>query len=239
MATRPVFMSMDTQPYVEVADTEFKYYPGFAISQARKSIECLDEAFCKKHPEHIGKILEVSSKSSVDLGIQLSAFNLMYTMSDGSRHTVETVFQAGKCFENGKQYIDLLYGTSYEAKKDERLHNSGCVIGFSLEGTTFPTEPITFFYDWLYTNALNQNNELANHVIAYSAFTDIAFNPARSLNCQARSVAVFVGLRNSGKLTAALESPESFLELVYKQKDNKSNKHPTSQQISLWDYIKS
>lgn len=236
MATRPVFVSITTQPYVEVIDTEFKYHSGFAVSQAQKSIRSLSESFCTKHPQYIGKILEVSSKAAENLGVRLSAFNLMYTMRNGTKHTVETVFQAGKCFENGMQYIDLLNGSSYDAKKDERLHSSGNVIGFKLEEVTFPAEPITFFYDWLYINALHQNTDLAQQAVKYSAFTDIAFNPAKSLNCQARAAAVYVGLHNSGMLKKALMSPEAFLHTVFGQTTEKTADCPP-QQLDIWSML--
>lgn len=46
-------------------------------------------------------------------------------------------------------------------------------------------------------------------------FTDIEFNPKKSLNCQARSAAIFVSLERSGLLQQALSSPAHFKEIVY------------------------
>ena len=47
-------------------------------------------------------------------------------------------------------------------------------------------------------NALLENEKLAAAVLEYDAFTDIEFNPDRSLNCQAKAAACFVGLRRAG-----------------------------------------
>lgn len=215
MAVRPVFVTSDIRPYVDMISTAFRFYPGLAVTQARKSVHSLHEAFLTSCPEHTGKVLEISSRSPDALGVQLSAFNLQYSLSDGSIHTVETVFQSSKCFENGSQYIDLLDRSSYEAKKDGRLRSSGNVVAFRLEGKEFPILPTTFFYDWIYLNAIHQNNALSDQLLNYSAFTDIAFNPARSFNCQARSAALYVSLCRSGLLTKALSAPEEFMRLVY------------------------
>lgn len=51
--------------------------------------------------------------------------------------------------------------------------------------------------------------------MSYDAFTDIEYNPKRSINCQARSVAKVVGLARAGLLAEALRSPMAFLELGY------------------------
>ncbi len=39
--------------------------------------------------------------------------------------------------------------------------------------------------------ALFQNPELSKELLRFEAFTDIAFNPQKSLNCQARAAARF------------------------------------------------
>jgi hypothetical protein len=51
------------------------------------------------------------------------------------------------------------------------------------------------FYDWLYLSALYEHREgLRNHIFHYAGFTDIEFNPERSINCQARSCVLLVSL---------------------------------------------
>ena len=70
----------------------------------------------------------------------------------------------------------------------------------------WPLIPRTRFYDWLYITALSQNKELSEAVINYNAFTDIEFNPRKSINCQARSAAIYVSLYRAGKLEEYLSS---------------------------------
>ncbi len=214
MAKRPVFKIGTNIPFFREINTEFQFFPGFSMAQQKKSMESLHQAYNRLFPED--KILEVSTRSEAELGTQLSAFNLLF------RHQalpapvpVENVFQSGKVFEHGGPYTDLLNKTPREAKKDSRLRESGNLTAFCFMGENFPLEPKTFFYDWIYINALNQNPELAEQLVKYQAFTDIAFNPARSVNCQARSCAIFVSLKLSGRLEQALHSRKNFLALVY------------------------
>ena len=215
MAVRPVFVAQTSKPFVKTELTEFVYYSGFALSQSRKSIESLHDHFVSNNREFDGLLLEISTKSNFPLGVRLSAFHLMYSFMDGRQYSVENVFQSGKCFSNGQRYPEILDLSASEAKKYPALRTSGDVVSFQLEGTEYPTEPKTFFYQWLYVNALFQNQDLANEVVKYRAFTDIAFNPAKSINCQARSAALFVALHESGLLHEAISSPERFTELVF------------------------
>jgi hypothetical protein len=74
-------------------------------------------------------------------------------------------------------------------------------------------EPKTAFYDWLYINALLKNPSIVEQVTDRDGFTDIEFNPERSINCQARSAALFCALYHTDKLEFALESRANFLSL--------------------------
>ncbi|AWE42171.1 MULTISPECIES: hypothetical protein [unclassified Actinobaculum] len=213
MARRPVFIPTDDVPFVVERAVEFEYHPGFSVQQKQRSIASLHGSFLADWPGR--KVLEVSSKSTVGLGIQLSAFNLMIHAIDDAQCSVEAAFQAAKKFENGGPYADLTQASSRQAKRDQRLQQSGRLIGFEFFGRRFPLEPRTYFYDWLYASALCGDEELLKQVTEYSAFTDIEFNPKRSMNCQARSVAKVVGLWQADELTAALESPESFLAIGF------------------------
>lgn len=82
----------------------------------------------------------------------------------------------------------------------------------------FPLEPKDYFYNWLYINSLYRNPGLAKRILEYDSFSDIEFNPKRSVNCQARAVAIFVGLSKSKKLEEAMKSKESFFKVVYGEK---------------------
>lgn len=214
MANRPVFISDPNgmTPY-KVEHLDFKYYSGFNISQKRKSIESLHNEYLKKYPK--GNILEISSYSSCPLGVQLSAFNLKVMGKEGRLYSVESIFQSSKVFERGGPFTDILFKTSLEAKKDERLKSSGNLIGFKFHNVNYPIEPKTFFYNWIYLNVLNFHPELWEQIITYNAFTDIGFNPQKQYNCQAESVAIFVGLIQRKKFKESMKSLENFLHYVY------------------------
>ena len=55
-------------------------------------------------------------------------------------------------------------------------------------------------------HALDENKELADQICEYDAFTDIAFNPEKSINCQAYACAVYATLQRKGEVRNALES---------------------------------
>lgn len=212
MAERPVFIpSNEGKLLVEEKMVSFTWHPGFALSQAQKSIAALHDAARESVD---GEILEISSKSPMELGVALSAFNLSFETPKGRKLTVETAFQGSKVFEGGQQYEDLYETRSRDAKTDVRLKQSGDVIAFRFEGEEWPLEPKTAFYDWLYLQALWQNRELASQLHDYDAFTDIVFNPKKSFNCQARAAALFVSLEKRNLLKEVLRSRERYLEII-------------------------
>lgn len=222
MAIRPVFFVIDNAPYVKQVNIDFTFYSGFSITQKQKSFQELHRKFLVVYPNH--NILEVSSKSDTALGVKLSAFNLPVKTSI-REFTVETAFQSSKVFEFGGPYIDLLDKTSREAKKDERLRNSGKLISFEYFGKVYPLEPKDYFYNWLYLNSLNCNKSLIGELMNYTAFTDIEFNPDKSINCQAKAVALYVSLLKKGLLDEALNSQNEFLRIVYGNNCNNSNRY--------------
>lgn len=190
---------------------EFQWNPGFAPVQKKKNISALHTAAAQKRHS---PLLEVSTKSDAKLGVRLSAFNLPVELEGGKKTTLECAFQGSKLFEKGGPYTDIFTKNSFEAKKDERLRNSGEVTGFLFEGVQFPAEPKTAFYDWLYARALAPHRAYLSRLNEYAGFTDIEFNPGKSINCQARSCAIFVGLCRKGRLDYAIVSPRNFLEVV-------------------------
>ena len=227
MAKRPAFLISEDKPYFKEINTQFTYFNGFSIQQKQKSIDSLHNAIKKLHPE--AKVLEISRYSLTELGTKLSAFNLGVSI-DGKKTTVESAFQSSKVFENGGPYTDLFYSPSIVSKKDERLSSSGRLMKFVLLGNEFPTRPKTFFYDWLYVNAVSQNTELLTKLSEYNAFTDIAFNPEKSINCQARSAAICVSLFKKGLLSDALKNKDEFKKIVYSDE----NKITEGVQISFF-----
>lgn len=212
MAKRPIFVPLhDGKRYVLERYVEFHWHAGFAKSQKQKSIRDLHEM---AHREYgVRNPLEVSSKSEDPLGVALSSFNLSFTTKRGRTLTVEAAFQGSKVFELGGPFVDIFRKRPIEAKRDERLRSNGALIKFSFFGVDWELEPKTAFYDWLYINALLRNPDLVDQVTDRDGFTDIEFNPERSINCQARSAALFCALYHTDKLGFAMESRENFLSL--------------------------
>ena len=211
MANRPVFVVKKTAPYCSVLNAEFPWAGGFAKSQKQKNVAQMHRCFARAYPGK--KALEISSASTEAIGVAASAFHLKKDVpSLGASVPVECVFQAGKVFSGGGPYTDLLQAAPIDAKRDPRLRSSGELIAFRFENRDYPLIPRTAFYDYLYVTALLENPELAAELTEYDGFTDIAFNPEKSLNCQARAAAVFVSLHRLGMLEAAREF-ETFVGL--------------------------
>ena len=215
MAKRPIFTpNFSGFPYVDAIDIEFKWHPGFAKSQLQKSIASLHEAAEKLNK--ISPILEISSKSTLSLGVSLSAFNLSLKTLNDQRMSVECAYQGSKVFEKGGPYHELYSVSSREAKMDERLRDSGELIAFNFCGEDFPIEPKTAFYDWLYMNALCQKKrDFVKELEVFQGFSDIVFNPNRSLNCQARAAALFVSLSKNGLIDEKIfRDKDYYLDLI-------------------------
>lgn len=214
MASRPIFLPQKSgELLVCTKYVDFDWSPGMAVSQKQKSISSLHASairngFCK-YP------LEVSSKSDIPLGVNLSAFNLKgITKKKEQVFTVETLYQSSKVFEEGGPYRDLLNVGSKIAKQDKRLKCSGNLIGFNLFGEEWLLEPKTAFYDWIYINTLDKNKGLANQIEQYDAFTDIEFNPKKSINCQAYSVALYSALVMRDLIDDVLGDRLAYLQIV-------------------------
>ncbi|WP_413482188.1 DUF6977 family protein [Morganella psychrotolerans] len=215
MAQRPVYIPFsDKSLFVKTELVDFTWFRGMSVSQKQKSIDSLHDA-AKINLPNVEKILEISSKSRTPLGVALSAFNLSFTTLKQQRTlTIECAFQGSKVFQRGGPFIDMFEMTPREAKKDKRLLTSGRLTGFKFFGKVWELEPQTAFYDWLYISALRKQRELAEQIIDYDAFTDIEFNPERSINCQAYSAALYISLFRLGILDEAISSKESFLDTI-------------------------
>lgn len=180
MAERPAFFIH--QGKVVSVMYSFDWFPGFAVSQKQKSIESLHNAILRTDVD--GKPLEISTKGKDAIGIKLSAFNLKL-----NNYALENIFQSAKVFEDGGPYLDLLDVLPKEAKHDKRLHNSGNLRAFHYQNENFPLTPKTAFYDFIYIAAVKQSlaTDEINAILNYNYFTDIEFNPAKSINTQARA----------------------------------------------------
>lgn len=183
MAKRPAYYIKNGQ--IIKSDYEFQWFSGFSLAQKQRSIAALHNAIISANQG--ANPLEISTKGTIDLGRKLSAFNLKL-----NGYTLENIFQSSKVFSNGGPYHDLLNVSPKDAKRDERLQNSGKLIGFNYNGTDFPLEPKTVFYDYIYINAVKDtfSPDEIEQITNYTHFTDIEFNPQRSVNTQAKSVAI-------------------------------------------------
>ena len=183
MAERPAFFIRQGKVVSELYS--FEWFPGFAVSQKQKSIESLHNAIVKADAN--ARPLEFSTKSKETIGVNLSAFNLKL-----NNYPLENIFQSSKVFENGGPYLDLLDVLPKEAKRDERLHHSGDLRAFRYQNEDFPLTPKTVFYDFIYISAVKKSfaEDEINAISRYNYFTDIEFNPAKSINTQARTAAM-------------------------------------------------
>ncbi|HAX03796.1 MAG: hypothetical protein A2Y45_08245 [Tenericutes bacterium GWC2_34_14] len=216
MAKKKYFLVGNQSKIYYEHECEFEYFNGFALTQKHKSIDSFHHTINENNNFNI---LEISSKSQSAIGRSLSAFNLKYKLNE-MMYPVECVYQSSKVFEYGGPYKDLLFMSPLLTKKDSRLRESGRLLKFDLNNKDYSSEPKTLFYDWLYCNAVYQNKELSLEIIKYDCFTDIEFNHMKSINCQARSAAIYVGLCKKGLIDQALSDINIFKLLVYPKGQN-------------------
>lgn len=220
MAKRPVFIPLCKNDHlVKEVDFDFQWNPGFAPIQKKKNIFALHNA---AKEAGLFPLLEVSSKSDELIGQRLSAFSLKIQTDIGSI-SIESAFQGSKIFAKGGPYTDLYKKDSREAKKDQRIKTSGELIGFNFMGHEWPLTPKTAFYDWLYLTALLPHRKYLKKLYDYKGFTDIEFNPKKSINCQARTCALLVSLLKIDHLNYALSSQNNFIDIV--KSDSIKKKH--------------
>ncbi|WP_296203769.1 DarT1-associated NADAR antitoxin family protein [Psychrobacter sp. UBA3962] len=212
MEYKPVFMPrVGSDNLVKTDMVRIERHVGFATRQKKKTLNDLHRVIKKKYG--FKNVLELSTKSGNKLSFPLSPYSLQITNDNGQKSSVENAFQASKVFEQGGPYLDLLTEKPRQARKDERLISSGELTGYDYFGMEWGVEPLTTFYDWLYINALKQHPELHEEVVQYQAFTDISFNPKKSVHCAAYSLAMFVALHKRD-LLKGIEDPGTFYDLV-------------------------
>lgn len=200
MAVRKIFVpETRSDTYVKTYEVQFNWNVGNSLENIQSMVQRMHMAASYEHG--LKNLCEISGASVSPTERSLSAFQLPIKIKNKVT-TVECAYQGSKVFERGGPYQDLYNVGSRQAKKDPRLFNSGKLVSFQLGDIEYSTEPKTAFYDWLYVGALCkwvEEMEISNmRFIKYlnqsDGFTDIYFNPNRSINCQARSVALFVSL---------------------------------------------
>lgn len=212
MANRPIFVPLPTAEHlIQEQYINFKWNPGFSVTQKKKNVVALHHA---ANEAGWSPLLEISTKSGHDLGKRLSAFNLKIETRTGPI-SVEAAYQGSKVFSQGGPYQDIYEKSALEAKKDVRIKTSGDLTHFDYFGERWELHATTAFYDWLYITALKPNSEYLKELTVFKGYTDIEFNPKKSINCQARACALCVSLLELNKLDDALRSQQDFIETAY------------------------
>lgn len=226
MVTRPIFIPEQSHVGVKVVQSPpFTWHPGFSMVQKKKNVTALHAAIRQMGEQFCP--LEVSSRSDVQLGINLSAFNLG-VKSKGRFFSVESVYQASKAFASGAGPFPELYAANpAEVRNAVKLHETSPLAMYKYGNEVWPLTPTRAFYDWIYCRALNRNSELINGLSNYNCFTDIAFNPVKAVNCQAYAVALYISIMNNGLIEEALSGKDYFLryhpsDIVVLSKTNNS-----------------
>lgn len=211
-ATRIAFIIENNQIFEK--KFTFDFFGGFALSQKHKTINSFHNEILKYKKLNI---LEVSRKSLNSLGNMLSAFNLMI-QNNGKLYPIETIYQSSKIFNNNIIYHECLSMTPLEAKryiKELQEKYNLNIIGFKSFLGIFPNEPPTFFYDYLYVYALNENKILGDQILKYNCFTDIEFNQNKQFASQARSCAIFKFLSDNNILNEYLNDLCKFQNIYF------------------------
>ncbi|MDA8009049.1 MAG: hypothetical protein MPK62_03020 [Alphaproteobacteria bacterium] len=230
MASRPVFLpAAEPDHRVTVMPVDFAWNAGFSVAQKKKNVSALHRAAAKKG---LKPLLEISTKSDEQLGRRLSAFSLKIETPEGEEISLEAAYQGSKVFAEGGPHTDIYEMDARSAKRDPRIRGEKTLTHFDFFGEKWPLTPQTAFYDWLYLTCLRPHREfLLERLSGYKGFTDIEFNPKKSLNCQARACALLVSLLKSDALDGALRSKRAFLhtlasDVFHRDRDRKLGEKP-------------
>lgn len=215
MASKMCFLVKENTTYEEVV-VDFTYIKGMAFSQKQKNVLSFHQSIKDNFPH--ANILEVSTKSDNHLGVALSAFNLKL-----NGKCIESIYQSAKVFSNGSHYPFLINYPPKDAHQYISEHANGELIKFNYENKDFPIKPKTFFYDYIYIQALTQIPQISSNLINYDIFTDIEFNEKKQINCQARACAIYCYLLRTNSVKKHLESLDNFMKIY----------SPTIQQLSF------
>jgi Family of unknown function (DUF6977) len=225
VASRPVFLPTESlDPLVEVRSFDFDWNSGFAPVQKKKNVVGLHRA---ARQAGVSPLLEVSTKSEHGLGQAFSAFRLRLVVPGTEDVLLECAYQGSKVFERGGPFRDLFSKSPKEARRDSRLKASGRLLCFDFEGFRWPLNPTFAFYDWLFIRSVIDSHLDPELLDEYVGFTDIEFNPKRSVNTQAHAAALIVSLHRRNELWSVYQSPEGFLTRLGAQQ--RTNEGPAVQ----------
>lgn len=210
MAIRRVYYIENNK--VRFHNFNIQWNGGFSIGQKQKNIDNLHKCVSEYFKISISNILEVSTKSRLELGRSLSSFNLKMKIN-GEIYPLECVYQSSKVFKNilGEyQVLDALKMSPKSAKNRLANEDHSTLVKFKCNDQDFPLEPKHLFYDWLYINSVIEISDLIEKLEPFQYFTDIEFNPDKSLNCQARTLVLFIWLVKNNRLEEYLKNPQRF-----------------------------
>lgn len=181
MAVRPCFY-VQIPAVVTSFNQSFEWAPGFSLKQHQKCVANLHYKINQNTAQ--SDILEVSTRSTNPLGVKLSALKLRY-----KGVSMEKLYQDAKRYK--KVHVTLTTVPAY-------IQDTYELAGFYFEGTFWQanTDDMSAFYDYLYCLAVKESlsyDEIME-ITDYGIFTDIAFNPERSYNTQARACAFIKAL---------------------------------------------
>ena len=238
MVERSIFISKPEYPFFEELHVSIDWFGGFVLSQKRKCQIGLHQNFLAACPDRT--VLEISSSSLIYLGDRLSAINLCKRTKRGIT-SVESAFQSSKIYYDGTKKIgpfpEYLFCPGRDCKKYVKKASKALISNeYFFDGMNFyaPNHHISQFYDYLYLNALlePENREVMEMLLneGYSAFSDLA---TKSLNSQARSAAIFVGLVQAAKIDEVREY-ESYLRLFHTGSDGKALGSEAFERVQLY-----
>ena len=189
MAIRPIYISTNIieNPFIE-KDVSFEWVKGMSYTQKCKRRDSMYKAISNMNLYYMDKVLEVSTKSNKELGVNLSALKLTIPLTSGREETVENIYQSSKVLDENNKI------------KEFKFHN-----------TIFEKDPYSMYYDYLYMLGLYCHKEYHEELSNYGIFTDIEFNPKKQLNTQARAVAIWNTLYRNN-MTNILENQNEFKE---------------------------
>lgn len=211
MAIRPVFIPLEEgAALVLERNFDFPWAPGFAEVQKKKNVHALHEAAKRGG---LNDVLEISTKSDLEVGRRLSAFSLKLNI-DGVKYPLESVYQSAKVFRSSGPFPEVMQMQPRDAKRFIRENAKGDIFEFNLFDKKYPIIPKNAFYDWLYIRSLVDHSDWIREKIDFSGFTDIEFNPQKQVNCQARAFAEFLSLQRRSLLDRAANDFDFFASLL-------------------------
>ena len=198
MANRPIFIPQQKNHGVIITPIEFMWHSGMATSQKQKSIHSLHEKAMQKGC--VNSLLEISTKSTHELGKKTSAFTLSIETSKGV-FPLECVYHASKIFPVVGLQESWMYLTVREAKKQSQQYQEkyGKPIGSSFEEFIFVGQSYQLGFTYMYFQSLKRlSDDERTSLCSFGAFTDINYLPEKGGNCQAHAAALFVSFVRNG-----------------------------------------